>query len=39
VKYRFLRTLAERPTLTRETFEQQLASDPLEKSKAQIIMF
>ena len=39
VKYRHLRTLAERPTLTRESFEQQLASDPLEKSKAQIIMF
>jgi hypothetical protein len=39
VKYRHLRTLAERPTLTRETFEQQLASDPLEKSKGQIIMF
>ena len=39
VKYRFLRTLAERPTLTRETFAQQLASDPLEKSKAQILMF
>jgi hypothetical protein len=39
MKYRHLRTLAERPTLTRETFEQQLASDPLEKSKGQIIMF
>lgn len=39
VKYRHLRTLLERPTLTRETFAQQLASDPLEKSKAQIIMF
>jgi hypothetical protein len=39
VKYRFLRTLVERPTLTRETFEQQLASDPLERSKTQIMMF
>jgi hypothetical protein len=39
VKYRHLRALLERPTLTRETFEQQLASDPLEKPKAQIIMF
>ena len=39
VKYRHLRTLAERPTLTREAFEQQLASDPLEKSKGQIVMF
>lgn len=39
VKYRHLRTLLERPILTRETFEKQLANDPLEKSKAQIIMF
>jgi hypothetical protein len=39
VKYRHLRTLLERPILTREGFDQQLASDPLEKSKAQIIMF
>ena len=39
VKYRHLRTLSERPTLTRETFEQQLDSDPLERSKGQIIMF
>jgi hypothetical protein len=39
VKYRFLRTLVERPGLTRESFEQQLASDPLERSKSQIMMF
>lgn len=39
VKYRFLRTLVERPVLTRESFEQQLASDPLERSKSQIMMF
>jgi hypothetical protein len=39
VKYRLLRTLAEVPVLTRETFEEQIASDPLEKSKAQMMMF
>lgn len=39
VKYRLLRTLVEVPVLTRETFEEQLATDPLEKSKAQMIMF
>jgi hypothetical protein len=39
VKYRFLRTLVERPVLTRESFEQQLASDPLERTKSQIMMF
>jgi len=39
VKYRLLRTLVEVPVLTRETFEEQVVSDPLEKSKAQMIMF
>jgi hypothetical protein len=39
VKYRLLRTLIELPVLTRETFEQQVAGDPLEKSKPQMIMF
>jgi len=39
VKYRLLRTLLEIPVLTRETFEEQIASDPVEKSKAQMIMF
>jgi hypothetical protein len=39
VKYRLLRTLLEVPVLTRETFEEQVVSDPLEKSKAQMIMF
>jgi hypothetical protein len=38
-KYRLLRTLFEVPVLTRETFEEQIASDPLEKSKSQMIMF
>ena len=39
VKYRLLRSLLEVPVLTRETFEEQLASDPLEKAKSQMIMF
>jgi hypothetical protein len=39
VKYRLLRTLAELPVLTRETFEEQVAGDPLEKSKSQMTMF
>ncbi len=38
-KYRMLRTLVDVPVLTRETFEEQIASDPLEKSKAQMMMF
>jgi hypothetical protein len=39
VKYRLLRTLFEVPVLTRETFEEQIASDPLEKSTTQMMMF
>jgi len=39
VKYRLLRTLFEVPVLTRETFEEQIVSDPLEKTKAQMMMF
>ena len=39
VKYRLLRTLVNVPVLTRETFEEQVASDPLEKSNLQMMMF
>ena len=39
VKYRLLRTLIELPVLTREIFEEQVAGDPLEKSRPQMIMF
>ncbi|HJS18341.1 MAG TPA: hypothetical protein VJ785_06320, partial [Anaerolineales bacterium] len=39
VKYRVLRTLLEVPVLTREMFEKQITSDPLEKSRQQILMF
>ena len=39
VKYRLLRTMLEIPVLTRETFEEQITGDPLEKSKSQLMMF
>ncbi len=39
VKYRLLRALAEVPILTRETFEEQIASDPIEQTKGQMMMF
>lgn len=39
VKYRLLRSLLEVPILTRETFEEQVASDPIEKSTGQMMMF
>jgi len=39
VKFRLLRTISEVPILTRETFEEQIASDPLEQSKGQMMMF
>jgi hypothetical protein len=39
VKYRLLRALFEVPVLTRVTFEEQIASDPLEKSNTQMMMF
>ncbi len=38
-KYRLLRTISEVPILTRESFEEQIASDPLEKSTGQMMMF
>ena len=39
VKYRLLRLLVNLPVLTRETFEEQVAGDPLERSKSQMMMF
>ena len=39
VKYRLLRALADVPVLTRESFEEQIVRDPLEKSKTQMMMF
>ena len=39
VKYRLLRAIAQVPVLTRETFEEQLQSDPIEQSRGQLMMF
>jgi hypothetical protein len=40
VKYRLIRALLEVPVLTRETFEEQIASDPVEESSTgQMMMF
>jgi len=39
VKYRLLRSLLDVPILTRETFEEQIVSDPVEKSSGQMMMF
>jgi hypothetical protein len=39
VKYRLLRSLLDLPVLTRDTFEEQIASDPIEKSVGQMMMF
>ena len=38
-RYRLLRAMLEVPVLTRETFLEQIASDPFEKSKSQMMMF
>lgn len=39
IKYRLLRSLVELPVLTRDTFEEQILSDPLERSGSQLMMF
>lgn len=39
VKYRLLRSLLDLPILTRETFDEQITSDPVEKSTGQMMMF
>jgi hypothetical protein len=39
VKYRLWRALAELPLLTRQTFEEQLSSDPVQQMKGQMMMF
>lgn len=39
LKYRLLRSLSEVPVLTRETFDDLIASDPVEKSTGQLMMF
>ncbi|MBX3037036.1 MAG: hypothetical protein KF758_08990 [Anaerolineales bacterium] len=39
IKYRLIRSLLEVKVLTRETFEEQISSDPVEKSTKQMMMF
>jgi len=38
-KFRLWRALSEAAILTRETFEEQIASDPIERARGQMIMF
>lgn len=38
-KFRLWRALAEVPILTRESFQEQLASDPVERAQGQMMMF
>ncbi len=38
-KFRLWRALAEVPILTRESFEEQLSSDPIERAQGQMMMF
>lgn len=39
VKYRLLRALADAPLLSRETWEEQVTSDPIEHTPGQMLMF
>jgi hypothetical protein len=39
LKFRLLRTLADIPVLTRQTFDEQLASDPVKQAEGQLMMF
>ncbi len=39
VKYRLLRSIAEMQMLSRGSFEEQIANDPVEKSAGQMLMF
>jgi hypothetical protein len=39
VKFRLLRTLGEIPVLNRQTFDEQLISDPIEQTRGQLMMF
>ncbi|MBK7450403.1 MAG: hypothetical protein IPJ47_13670 [Anaerolineales bacterium] len=39
VKYRLVRSLLDLPILTRDSFNEQIASDPVEKSTGQMMMF
>lgn len=39
LKFRLLRSLAEIPVLTRQTFDEQVANDPVEQAQSQLMMF
>jgi hypothetical protein len=39
LKYRLLRSLAGIPVLNRQTFEEQMTSDPVEQAQGQLMMF
>jgi hypothetical protein len=39
VKFRLLRALADIPVLNRQSFEEQLNSDPIEQTQGQLMMF
>lgn len=39
LKFRLLRSLADIPLLTRQTWNEQLASDPIEQVRGQLMMF
>ena len=39
VKYRLWRAISELPVLTRETFEEQLSTDPVRQAEGQMMMF
>ena len=38
-RFRLWRSLADVKMLTRETFEEQLASDPVDRAQGQMMMF
>jgi hypothetical protein len=39
LKFRLLRSLASIPVLNRQTFEEQMISDPVEQAQGQLMMF
>jgi hypothetical protein len=39
LKFRLLRALVDIPVLTRETFDEQLATDPVQQTEGQMMMF
>jgi hypothetical protein len=39
LKFRHLRALADIPVLSRESFEEQIASDPIQQAEGQLMMF